>query len=319
MNSPENPSTSAGPPAPVVVFAYNRPDHLAQSLDALARNRLADRTDVFVYADGPKGAGDLAAVAEVGRVLDRAKGQAAFHSMSISRSEVNRGLAASVIDGVTEVLAGYGRVIVVEDDLLCAEGFLEFMNGALDRYADCADVWSVSGYGLPIQMPRGFADDVYFTPRGSSWGYATWRDRWDTVDWTVADYDEFRRSRRARRRFNQGGRDLSPMLDAQMEGRIDSWAIRWCYAQAKSGAVTVYPVRSLVSNIGLDGTGTHSGVAPRYRVTVDHSLAAPRLIDPEPDRRILRRARSFYLSPLQAMRIRVRRTMDAMGRIVQPR
>lgn len=251
-------------PAPVIVFVYNRPEHTSRTIEALSRNSLAQETDLIIFSDGSKGESDCRSVTEVRASISTVPDSGRFRSVRIYEAERNRGLAGSVIAGVTRVIDEAGRVIVLEDDHVTTRDFLTFMNDALVRYQSDQRVWSISGYCPPITLPADYAKPVYFTHRASSWGYATWKDRWDQVDWCVTDYPSFRRSWAARARFNRGGRDMAPMLDRQMEGAIDSWAIRWCYAQSKLDALTVYPLHSLVQNIGLDGSGTHSGTASQF-------------------------------------------------------
>jgi hypothetical protein len=131
------------------------------------------------------------------------------------------------------------------------------MNGALDYYDNNELIWSISGFSIPIKIPNNYNHDVYLSYRASSWGWATWLDRWIKVDWNVCDYKKFRADSQLRKKFNRGGRDLSNMLDMQISKKIDSWAIRWCYSQFKLNTLTVYPITSRIQNIGLDGSGTH--------------------------------------------------------------
>lgn len=294
-------------PSPVVIFVYNRPDHTAQTIEALSNNSLARQTDLFIFSDANKGEADRQRVADVRKYIANVPDSGSFRSVQIIASERNRGLAGSVIAGVTRVIEEAGRVIVLEDDHVTSPDFLTFMNDALVRYRSEPRVWSISGYAPPITLPTDYAKPVYFTHRGSSWGYATWKDRWDQVDWAVADYPSFRRDWVARARFNRGGRDLAQMLDQQLEGAIDSWAIRWCYAQSKLGALTVYPVRSLLQNIGLDGSGTHSGFASQFSVTVGQAPPAAELCDPFLDKQVLKSFRNMYGSAAQQLRAMVAR------------
>lgn len=172
-------------------------------------------------------------------------------------SKANRGLAASIIDGVTKVIGKYGKAIVLEDDLVLASGFLKYMNMALDAYEDESKVWSISGFSSDIEYLRKYDNDVFFSCRARSWGWATWKDRWDSVDWTVQEYKKFKYNLLERKRFNRGGSDMSAMLDRQQVGDVNSWAIRFCYNQFMQNKYTVQPSISLVSNQGQDGSGTH--------------------------------------------------------------
>ena len=159
--------------APVVVFAYNQPLHLQRTLDALAACRLADRTDVHVFADGPRKPAAAEAVDDVRRVLAKEALAGRFASFQFQASEVNLGLANSIIRGVGQVIAAHGRVIVMEDDLLVSADFLEFMNDCLVFYAADPSVGAVTGFSPLASLPPSYRDDVYLTYRNSSQGWGT--------------------------------------------------------------------------------------------------------------------------------------------------
>jgi hypothetical protein len=160
-------------------------------------------------------------------------------------------LANSIIEGVSEILKIHETVIVLEDDLVSSSNFLSYMNQALHFYKNEDKVFSIAGYSLPIHNDESELD-VYFTSRSSSWGWATWKNRWVTIDWEVKDYPTFKKSNLLRRDFNKMGSDLSQMLDRQMQGKINSWAIRWCYHQFKSGLLSVHPFVSKIENFGFN-------------------------------------------------------------------
>lgn len=247
-------------PAPVVLFAFNRPDALRRSLNALAANDLASETDLFIRIDGPRGEQDEEKVAAVREVARQAQG---FRSVDIVLSDRNKGLAASVIAGVERVLDQSETVIVLEDDLITHPGFLTFLNAGLERYKDVPDVFSVCGYTNDVRMPRGYAYDAYFGPRSSSWGWATWRCRWQSVDWNPT-MEDLRKNALAFNRW--GGSDCAGMLENWMEGKNSSWAIRFCYSQFLQGKVSVFPVESLVdASVGFNGEGTHCRSYNRFR------------------------------------------------------
>lgn len=245
--------------APIVIFAYNRPDHLRKTLTALSKNDLAKESAVYVYIDGPKN--------EQGKELNQRVFQVAkdfqenyFLQMHISCAEINRGLARSVIEGVTKVINQYEKVIVVEDDSLTDCNYLSFMNQALEVYKENERIFSIGGYTVPLKLPSYYDKDVILTQRSSSYAWATWKNRWDTIDWSVKDYKSFRWNFRQRRKFNRWGKDRASMLDDQINGRVNSWAIRFDYAMFKQKSYNILPSKSLVQNIGHDGSGTHSSV-----------------------------------------------------------
>lgn len=243
--------------APIIVFAYNRPNHLKRTLEALAKNEEAVSSELYIFIDGSKTLNDKKNNDEVYCVaLKYCEGF--FKNVVIRKSEVNRGLAKSIIAGVGEIINKYGRVIVTEDDSVCAPSYLSFMNEALDYYQDKSSIWSIGGYTVPIEIPEDYVHDVILTQRSSSYAWATWKDRWNKIDWEVKDYKTFQWDFHLRAEFNEWGNDRSSMMDDQMRGRVNSWAIRFDYAMFKNGMFNVFPKRSLIQNIGHDGSGTHS-------------------------------------------------------------
>lgn len=288
--------------APVVLFVYKRPLHTVRTVTALARNPLAASTDLTIFSDGAKSPADARAVREVREYVDALASRRMFRSVRVVKADENCGLAGSVISGVSDVIEKSGRVIVLEDDHVSTPDFLRFMNQSLERYGPSKRVWSISGYSPPIDIPDDYNEEIYFAYRGSSWGYGTWQNRWNRVDWSVSDYTAFRRSRASIRRLDRGGRDMPLMLKNQMEGSIDSWAIRWCYTQAKLDMLTVYPIHSQIQNIGIDGSGTHSGFDFRYAVSLGCAPMEASLCEPFVDRRIIRSFRDFYGSRYEHVR-----------------
>lgn len=258
--------------APIILFVYERPDHTRKMIEALAKNNLAKESEVYIFSDNAKKSKDNEKVKEVREYINTIPEKSYFKKVTIIEAKENKGLAKSVIDGVTEIINEKEKVIVVEDDLITSKFFLEYMNNALDFYNKDEKIWSISGYNLPIEIPKDYEYDIYLGYRGCSWGWATWKDRWNTVDWEVKDYKKFKHSYRKRKIINRGGPDMAQMLDAQMKGLCDSWAIRWCYEQSKQNKYTVYPVKSLIQNCGLDGTGTHSGINSAFDVKLNQTL-----------------------------------------------
>jgi acetyltransferase-like isoleucine patch superfamily enzyme len=235
---------------PVCLFVYSRLAETRRTVEALGAARGADETNLHVFSDGPK----PGAEEKVAKVREYLRSIVGFKSIVVHEADLNKGLAASIIEGVSSILQDHDAAVVLEDDLLVSRNFLDFMSAALDKYRPNPKVLSVSGYSFPIQHADGYPYDAVFGIRASSWGWATWKDRWGNIDWTCAEYKNFRWNPIARWRFNSGGSDMSRMLDRQMNKKINSWAIRFCFHQHLHDMVDVVPVVSKVQNIGRDGT-----------------------------------------------------------------
>ena len=253
--------------APIILFTYRRLDTLKKCVAALQKNILANDTDLHIFSDAASDNDDASAVEKVRDFIKTIQG---FKSIHIYLSEKNKGLATSIINGVTKIIKQYDKVIVVEDDLITTPNFLLFMNSSLERYYQNSDVFSVSGYSFNLGNHKNWKADGYFLNRGWSWGWATWKNRWDKIDWQIKDYKEFTANKKYKKEFAKGGSDLNNMLKKQMTGKLDSWAIRWFYNQYKLKGLTYYPLLSKVFNNGFDNMATHTkGSSNRYLPQLD--------------------------------------------------
>lgn len=270
--------------APVALFVFNRPEHLRRTIESLKLCDGFSDSPVIVFGDGARGAHDLPAVEATRRVARELLGEQAEYRLS----ESNQGLAHSIIHGVEQLLARYGRVIVVEDDLILAPGFLRFLNEGLDRYADDERVYQISGHMFDV---REFVQrrEALLLPFTTTWGWATWDRAWKAFDPKASGWESLRQNRVLRKRFNlNGAYDYAHMLERQMSGQRQSWGIRWYWSVFARGGLACFPPQSMVANIGMDGTGTHgrgtfrgfeSGTLPIGPM----SFIVPSVVQPEPD------------------------------------
>lgn len=253
--------------APILLFTYKRLDTLKQTVNSLKNNKLADQSELFIFSDAAKTEKDHQVVEEVRKFIKTVSG---FKKVHIVEALQNKGLATSIIDGVNSVFEDHDKLIVLEDDLSTTSNFLSFMNSCLDKYQQQKDAFSISGYSFNLGKSGMDDSDAYFINRGWSWGWATWKNRWVKIDWEVTDYQEFVKDAKGRKEFSKGGSDLNKMLDAQMRGTLDSWAIRWFYHQFRIKGLTIYPVFSKVFNNGFDQFATHTnGSGKRYHPALD--------------------------------------------------
>ncbi|RLD74777.1 MAG: sugar transferase [Bacteroidetes bacterium] len=247
--------------APVAVFAYNRLDHLKQTIESLQENKLSGLCALYIFSDGAKNTSEKDVIAKLRSYMAEIKG---FKRVRIIERDVNLGLAKSIIAGVSQLIDKYGRVIVLEDDLVVSNDFLEYMNDALDYYKDDKNIFSISGYAGAIDIPENYEKPVFLFQRINSWGWASWKDRWDTVDWQMSYFPSFIKNKQLRKSFNRIGPDLAVMLLKQYQKKINSWAIRFNYACFTQNKYNVYPVGAKVVNKGADGSGTNIRKTSRY-------------------------------------------------------
>nr|WP_319400782.1 glycosyltransferase [uncultured Carboxylicivirga sp.] len=255
--------------APVIVFCFNRPDHIEQTLDTLKKCRLADQTKLYIFSDGPRNAKEAIKIKEVREVIHAVEG---FQSVEVIEREENWGLAKSIISGVTQVIKEHKRVIVLEDDLICSESFIENKNKMLDYFEPHKNIFSTSGFCPPIKIGKECSDDLYLFYRTSSLGWGTWIDRWESVNWSLKGFNNFIQSKEKRKQFNRGGIDLTPMLLHQKVGKIDSWSVRFSYAASLQDKMCVFPTESMLYHIGSDGSGTHADTSSDYGHTASNKV-----------------------------------------------
>ena len=238
--------------APIALFTYSRADHTRQAVESLLLNKEAAESDLYIFSDGPKTEEKREAVEENRRYIHSITG---FKSIHIVEREKNWGLANSLIAGITDVVNRYGRVIVVEDDLILSPYFLQYMNEALEKYKDEDKVGAISGFVFPTTAPL---PETFFLSYFHCWGWATWKRSWDLLE---TDSKLLLR----KMRFKERKFDLNHyagnygILYCQHKGKVDSWYIRFYASLFLAGKLNLFPNRSLVLNGGLDNSGTHCG------------------------------------------------------------
>jgi hypothetical protein len=239
--------------APIIIFAYNRPDHLVRTLDALAECPEAALSHLHIFCDGPKSPSELESVDSVVQV---ANGETRFKKTTINISSENRGLAKSIIEGVSLTVEVYGKVIVLEDDIVVSRNFLNYMNSALQFYESYNHVASISGYMNPVQ-PEGLPP-LFFLRGTDCWGWATWKRAWSIFEANGSKILTEINRKKLRWEFDlDGSYPYCKMLEDQIGGLNNSWAIRWHGSAFLRGMVSLFPRESLVENIGFDGSGVH--------------------------------------------------------------
>ena len=241
--------------SPICLFVYSRTLETQQTVESLKSNILALESRLFIFSDGAKTTDKISKVNEVRKYIRTITG---FAEITIVESVENKGLANSIISGVTKIVSEYGRVIVLEDDLILATNFLCFMNEALTYYEDKKKVLNVSGYSFTLNYLEGYKYDVAFSLRFASLGWGVWKDRWELVDWEIKDYKSFKWNLGKQLKFLKGGSDLCSLLSRQVNGKIDSWAIRFDYHHFKHDYVDVFPIVSKVQYNGNNAEATHT-------------------------------------------------------------
>ncbi|NGM63237.1 glycosyltransferase [Sphingobacterium sp. SGG-5] len=248
--------------APIILFVYNRPSHTRKTLQALERAKMASDSELFIFADGAKDSDTIARVNEVRTIL---REPWVFKNITIIEREKNWGLAENIIDGVTKIISEYGRAIVLEDDLEISMYGLRYFNDALEKYADNNKVMEISGYMFPIKDSDKLHETFFFRV-ANSWGWATWDRAWKHFNADIEMLTAHFTKEDIRRFSIDYSENFWKQVREFKAGKINSWAIRWYLSIFNQGGLVLYPQRSMIQNIGTDGSGTHSDRDNAYRV-----------------------------------------------------
>lgn len=256
--------------APIALFIFNRPAHTQRVIESLQACKGFAESPVYVFADGPRRPEEAPIIRETRAVARSLLGD---HAIFFERDS-NLGVDSSVINGVTQLCGQYGKVVVVEDDLVVSTKFLEFLNMGLELYQDETRVMQIVGNMFDVPQLHEHRQAI-FLPMTNSSGWATWKRAWDQFDPTATGWRQRLADDRERRRFDLDGHyKFRDMLSHQMRRRVPAWDIRWYYSVFARGGLVLYPPRTLVFNIGFDGTGTHDRFSlPVRQAQIDQSAA----------------------------------------------
>jgi GT2 family glycosyltransferase len=277
--------------APIVLFVYNRPRHTQQTIEALQKNELATHSNLFVYSDAPKTEQDQEKVQEVRTYIRLISG---FKKITIIERELNWGLADSIIDGVTSIINRYGKIIVLEDDIVTSPYYLHYMNDALDFYQNEEKVMHISGWNYPINTEG--LDETFFLRTSSCWGWSTWKRAWKFFDKDPQNLvDTFTKKNRSDFDFNVKAGMWSQVTE-NLSGKLNTWAIFWYATVFKVNGLCLHPSNSLVKNIGHDGSGVHCEASDTYHVTFSDKSVAHFSDDITENSKAMGRIQKLFLS-----------------------
>lgn len=247
--------------APIGVSTYSRIKHLKQTIEALQRNTLAKQSELYIFSDAPQ-KGDEEIVQKVRDYIHTVDG---FKKVHIVERETN-GRVANNRGGLKYLLDTYGKAMFLEDDIVTAPGFLQFMNDALEFYRDDENILTVSGYTPPLSILNSYSSDVYKLMRFNGWGFATWKSKFNPFEFDIKDHgaNEFFNNKKNIINFKSNGEDMYGMLVKEYEGGLDALDVKLMFYEFIYKKYTLYPRKSLVQNIGHDGSGVHCGVNNKF-------------------------------------------------------
>ncbi len=292
--------------APIIVFVYNRLDHTRKTIKALNNNLLANKSELIIFSDGPKNEKVAYTVNGVRKYLKTIGG---FKTIKIVEREHNWGLAKNIIEGVTEIVSKYGKIIVLEDDIVTSPYFLTYMNDALDKYKLNEKVMHVSGYMFPVK--NNDLPETIFYRSPSCWGWGTWERAWiyykKDLDWVFTNYN-----RKDIRAFNlDRAYDFWAQVKQNKTGEINTWAIFWYAAVFKRNGLCLHPSVSMIQNIGHDNSGINCGETNEYQIILNQNKINDFTNDYQENLIVLSRMKQYYKSKKNKL---ILRALNKMGR-----
>jgi hypothetical protein len=238
--------------APICLFVYNRYSSLKKTIESLQNNELVNKSNLYIFSDGAKSNNEIEAISQVRNYVKTING---FAKIEIIERAENYGLAKNIIDGVTKIVHEYGKIIVLEDDLVTGKYFLKFMNDALELYENNLDVISINGYSY---FKSKGSEDTYFLKTADNLGWGTWDRGWKIFEDNGQILLEKIKQRKLEYEFNRNNSyPFLEMLENQINGLNNSWAIRWYASAFLENKYTLYPNRSLVYHVGASDDATN--------------------------------------------------------------
>ena len=262
--------------SPIIIFTYNRLDHLDALICSLKKNILFEKSKVIVYSDGPK---NLIDVDRIKKIRIYLKKNLISNNSEIIERTVNLGLSKNVIGGISQAFKTYDQLVILEDDLEVSPFFLNYMNDALNLYSSAENVSSISGYMYPIDS-KNFSNDYFFLKLVESWGWGTWKRAWNNFETDSIKLKNEIDKRKLVKEFNfSSGISYYEMLKSNINGLNDSWAVRWYASTFLKNMNTLFPSKSFVKNTGVDDSGENCSYTTVYDTLVNFDYKKLEKID----------------------------------------
>jgi hypothetical protein len=289
---------------PIIIFAYNRPGHLSSLIEGLKRCNNYQKFKYFVFVDGPKTQYDQDQILSIRNVIENSW---LNKTAEVHFEPQNQGLAKSVISGVNKVLENHDRLIVLEDDLSLHFQTLDFLDLCLEHYYSNNEIGSISAYLFPLFKTVPEENKTFLLPRISSWGWATWKNRWEKAAWDNEYFIHQLQDESIINKLNYAGEDIFTGLIKNELGLIDSWAMKWAFHHVINNLHSVYPSISMVQHVGNDGSGTHVRRTASFDIRLpENSLNMVITEDPKINREALKALQNFFkLNPIQKLKRKV--------------
>ncbi len=298
---------------PITLITYNRPFHTYKTLEALSQNHQAKDTNLYVYSDGPKGSQDEEQIERTLKVVESFN--KSFNSILISKSDKNNGMAKNMRDALRSIFFEHkaSASIILDDDILTSRDFLFFMNKSIEKYKENKKIWHVSGFNYPVfdEESYSFSKDAFFWRVMTCWGWATWKDRYESFENDILAKDpyflksifteEMKKKFQLDLDISESTMDFWQQIEDNASKKIYSWAIFWYAHIFRNNGLCLNPVRTLVYNNGFDGSGTNCGKDNIYsselfnKVSLDEKIKFPIIV--KEDKIMVDLIRKYFTKP----------------------
>jgi len=242
----------------VLSFLFNRPKHTVETLSALLEQKeFID--EIYFYLDKPNNEEDRKLQDEVITVLMVLIHKHSLENYHIIRRDENYGIAKSITTATNDYGATHSKpFIVIEDDCKPHPMFMSYMAYAFEEYKEDYSVHTVCGY----QYEEDDSDRVgmELSQRFNPWGWGSWPHKWD-FSWRDTDFteEEIASLPQSVKMFTED--------KSYINGKMDIWSTTVVIKQFISELKSVVPTRSLIENIGNDGTGVHSDATDAFDIS----------------------------------------------------
>ena len=292
--------------APIGVSTYSRINHLKQTIEALQKNTLAKESELYIFSDAPQPGNEeiVAMVRQYIHTIDGFKKVYIIERKSNGRVANNRG-------GIKQLLDEYGKMIFLEEDIVTAHGFLQFMNDSLEYYKYNEKILTISGYSPPLEIPKDYKHDVFVMKRFSAWGAGFWKEKYKLIQLEI-DINEYKdniKNKEFYKKLIEGGNDIPGMLEKVVNEGIDALDVKIMYQQVLNEWLTLYPRKSLVQNIGHDGSGVHCVVSDKFDVELWKQTEFKFKKKIKPNKQIILANQKFRRLSLKAKIIEITRSL----------
>ncbi len=243
--------------SPILVMTYRRPVNTKIILQLLKKY---NHKNVIVFNDGLKKKEHYLEHKKTRKIINEHK---RINKLEIIFPKKNLTQKNNLPFALEKVFKKYDRAIILEDDCIPNRSFFKFCDLLLEKYKNDNRISQISGNNFLNfkKYKRRNNDSYFFSNFTSSWGWATWKDRWQGVyDKDIHLWPIIKKEMWLRDIFNnQKSYDFwTKAFDRRFKNLDDDWDRPWTLANLINNRLNVFPSKNLISNIGDDNSALHS-------------------------------------------------------------